>query len=195
MPSFLVAGRSAPEGENMGKTKFDEFVKGSLSAVCKSISDMTYLYKNPDTGKPTVVPDKHYKSILQEEVVMSMDAVIQAQVLDVVYKSMTNLKDEYPELFNQTLLLMDLGKKPDSLNLNEHIAVKLTAQALVEEEKTQKKKFHLLDKGVLDAYEETKNNEELMQRVIDGGFAAANEEEDADIKAVVVDSKGSKIMN
>ena len=52
---------------------------------------------------------------------------------------------------------MDLGKKPDSLNLNEHIAVKLTAQALVEEEK-QKKKFHLLDKGVLDAYEETKNN-------------------------------------
>ena len=172
----------------MGKTKFDEFVKGSLSAVCKSISDMTYLYKNPDTGKPTVVPDKHYKSILQEEVVMSMDAVIQAQVLDVVYKSMTNLKDEYPELFNQALLLMDLGKKPDSLNLNEHIAVKLTAQALVEEEKTQKKKFHLLDKGVLDAYEETKNNEELMQRVIDGGFAAANEEEDADIKAVVVDS-------
>ena len=179
----------------MGKTKFDEFVKGSLSAVCKSISDMTYLYKNPDTGKPTVVPDKHYKSIVQEEVVMSMDAVIQAQVLDVVYKSMTNLKDEYPELFNQALLLMDLGKKPDSLNLNEHIAVKLTAQALVEEEKTQKKKFHLLDKGVLDAYEETKNNEDLMQRVIDGGFAAANEEEDADIKAVVVDSKGSKIMN
>lgn len=41
----------------------------------------------------------------------------------------------------------------------------------------------------------TKNNEELMQRVIDGGFAAANEDEDADIKAVVVDSKGSKIMN
>lgn len=179
----------------MGKTKFDEFVKGSLSNVCKDISDMTYLYKNPDTGKPTVVPDKHYKSLLQEEVVMSVNEVIQAQMLDVVFKTITNLKDEYPELFNQALLLMDLSKKPDSLNVNEHIAIKLTAQALVDEEKAQKKKFHFLDKGVLDAYEETKNNDLLMQRVIEGGFGAANEESDADIEAVIVDHKGSKIMN
>mgnify|MGYP007097657727 CR=1 FL=1 len=37
---------------------------------------------------------------------------------------------------------MDLNKTPDSLELNEEAALKITATELVESEKTQKKKFH-----------------------------------------------------
>ena len=80
-------------------------------------------------------------------------------------KQMKTLKEEEPILFNETLLLMDLNKTPDSLELNEEAALKITATELVESEKTQKKKFHLVDNAYLDSYEATKNDSELMAQI------------------------------
>lgn len=79
-----------------------------------------------------------------------------------MFKQMKSLKEEEPVLFYETLLLMDMNKTPDSLELNEEAAIKITAQELVEDEKTLKKKFHLVDSEHLDKYEDTKNDSELM---------------------------------
>ena len=85
--------------------------------------------------------------------------------LNIMFKQMKTLKEEEPILFNETLLLMDLNKTPDSLELNEEAALKITATELVESEKTQKKKFHLVDNAYLDSYEATKNDSELMAQI------------------------------
>ena len=60
---------------------------------------------------------------------------------------------------------MDLNKTPDSLELNEEAALKITATELVENEKIQKKKFHLVDNEYLNAYENTKKDSELMAQL------------------------------
>ena len=60
---------------------------------------------------------------------------------------------------------MDLNKTPDSLELNEEAALKITATELVDNEKIQKKKFHLVDNEYLNAYKSKKNDSELMAQL------------------------------
>ena len=115
--------------------------------------------------QPTVVPSKHYKDILDQPVEVLVNDQVKKQFLNIMFKQMKALKDEEPILFNETLLLMDLNKTPDSLELNEEAALKITATELVENEKTQKKKFHLVDNEYLNAYENTKNDSELMAQL------------------------------
>ena len=136
-----------------------------IKEVCENISRMTYAYINPDTKQPTVVPSKHYKDILDQPVEVLVNDQVKKQFLNIMFKQMKALKDEEPILFNETLLLMDLNKTPDSLELNEEAALKITATELVENEKTQKKKFHLVDNEYLNAYESTKNDSELMAQL------------------------------
>lgn len=145
--------------------QFDLFQKMKIKEVCENISRMTYAYINPDTKQPTVVPSKHYKDILDQPVEVLVNDQVKKQFLNIMFKQMKALKDEEPILFNETLLLMDLNKTPDSLELNEEAALKITATELVENEKTQKKKFHLVDNEYLNAYESTKNDSELMAQL------------------------------
>lgn len=145
--------------------QFDLFQKMKIKEVCENISRMTYAYINPDTKQPTVVPSKHYKDILDQPVEVLVNDQVKKQFLNIMFKQMKTLKEEEPILFNETLLLMDLNKTPDSLELNEEAALKITATELVESEKTQKKKFHLVDNAYLDSYEATKNDSELMAQI------------------------------
>lgn len=145
--------------------QFDLFQKMKIKEVCENISRMTYAYINPDTKQPTVVPSKHYKDILDQPVEVLVNDQVKKQFLNIMFKQMKTLKEEEPILFNETLLLMDLNKTPDSLELNEEAALKITATELVEREKTQKKKFHLVDNAYLDSYEATKNDSELMAQI------------------------------
>lgn len=145
--------------------QFDLFQKMKIKEVCENISRMTYAYINPDTKQPTVVPSKHYKDILDQPVEVLVNDQVKKQFLNIMFKQMKTLKEEEPILFNETLLLMDLNKTPDSLELNEEAALKITATELVESEKTQKKKFHLVDNAYLDSYEATKNYSELMAQI------------------------------
>ena len=136
-----------------------------IKEICENISRMTYAYINPDTKQPTVVPSKHYKDILDQPVEVLVNDQVKKQFLNIMFKQMKALKDEELILFNGTLLLMDLNKTPDNLELNEEAALKITATELVENEKAQKKKFHLIDNEYLNAYESTKNDSELMAQL------------------------------
>lgn len=142
--------------------QFDLFQKMKIKEVCDNISRMTYAYINPDTKEPTVVPAKHYKDLLDQPVEVLVNDQVKKQFLNIMFKQMKALKEEEPVLFHETLLLMDLNKTPDSLELNEEIALKITATQLTENEKELKKGFHLLDNEYLSNYEETKNDSELM---------------------------------
>ena len=44
-------------------------------------------------------------------------------------------------------------------------SIKDNSYRIVESEKTQKKKFHLVDNAYLDSYEATKNDSELMAQI------------------------------
>lgn len=127
--------------------QFDLFQKMKIKEVCENISRMTYAYINPDTKQPTVVPSKHYKDILDQPVEVLVNDQVKKQFLNIMFKQMKALKDEEPILFN------------------EEAALKITATELVENEKTQKKKFHLVDNEYLNAYESTKNDSELMAQL------------------------------
>ncbi len=142
--------------------QFDLFQKMKIKEVCDNISRMTYSYINPDTKLPTVVPSKHYKDILDQPVEVLVNDQVKKQFLNIMFKQMKALKEEEPILFNETLLLMDLNKTPDTLDLNEEAALKITATELVESEKSKKKEFHLVDQEYIDSYETTKNDSELM---------------------------------
>ena len=142
--------------------QFDLFVKMKIKELSENISRMTYAYINPDTNQPTVVPAKHYKEILDQPVEVLVNDQVKRQFLNIMFKQMKSLKEEEPVLFYETLLLMDMNKTPDSLELNEEAAIKLTAQKLVEDGKTLKKKFHLIDREHLSSYDEIKNDSELM---------------------------------
>lgn len=107
--------------------QFDLFVKMKLKELCENISRMTYAYINPETNQPTVVPAKHYREILDQPVEVLVNDQVKRQFLNIMFKQMKALKEEEPVLFNETLLLMDLNKTPDSLELNEEAALKLTA--------------------------------------------------------------------
>ncbi|WP_051646965.1 hypothetical protein [Sharpea azabuensis] len=72
------------------------------------------------------------------------------------------IKEEQPVLFYETLVLMDTNKSSNSPGLDEETAIKITAHELIENEKTMKKKFHLIDREHSNKYEDVKNNSELM---------------------------------
>ena len=150
---------------NLNK-QFDVFVKMKVKELCENISRMTYAYINPETEKPTIVPASHYRGILDQPVEVMVHDQVKRQFLNIMFKQMKALKEEEPTLFMQTLLLMDLSKTPDSLDLNEEAALKITANELVNLEKEQKKKFHLLDHEYLASYETTKDNDELMAELV-----------------------------
>ena len=104
--------------------------KDENKEVCENISRMTYAYINPDTKQPTVVPSKHYKDILDQAVEVLVNDQVKKQFLNIMFKQMKTLKEEEPILFNETLLLMDWNKTPDSLELNEEAALKITPKKI-----------------------------------------------------------------
>ena len=119
--------------------QFDVFVKMKITEMSKTIHDMTYTYINPETKKPTDVPAKHYQDILKQPVEVMVEEQVKRQFLNVMFKQLKNLKEEEPHLFYQSLLLMDIGKSPDSLAVNEEVALKMTADYMVNEENKPKK--------------------------------------------------------
>ncbi len=142
--------------------QFDLFQKMKIKEVSENISRMTYAYINPDTNQPTIVPSKHYKDLLDQPVEVLVNDAVKKQFLNIMFKQMKALKEEEPILFNETLLLMDSNKTPDSLELNEEAALKIVATELVEQSKENKKSFHLMDQKHLDSYESIKNDSALM---------------------------------
>lgn len=97
--------------------QFDVFVKMKIKELSENISRMAYVYVNSETHEPTIVPVKHYKDILDQLVEVLIDNQVKKQFLNIIFKQMKSLKEE-PVLFYETLILMDMNKTPDSLELN-----------------------------------------------------------------------------
>lgn len=148
--------------------QFDLFVKMKCKELSENISRMTYAYIQPETQQPTVVPAKHYKDILDQPVEAMIEDTVKRQFLVIMFKQMKSLKEEEPELFYKALMLMDLNKTPDSLDLNEEIALKFSAKDIVEQEKTLKKKFHLIDSKFIHNYEDTRDDADFITKVLAG---------------------------
>lgn len=146
--------------------QFDVFVKMKIKEMCSTISDMTKAYTNPETKKPTEVPPSHYENILKQPVQVMVGDQVKRQFLSIMYKQMKALKEEEPQLFAKTLLLMDLNKTPESLSLDEEVALNITTAQLMNLEKEQKKKFHLLDQQYHEMFTETVNDKDLIANEI-----------------------------
>lgn len=43
------------------RKQYDDFTQMKIKEMCKSISDMTYTYLDPETHLPTKVPASHYE--------------------------------------------------------------------------------------------------------------------------------------
>lgn len=151
--------------------QFDVFVKMKITEMSKTIHDMTYTYINPETKKPTDVPAKHYQDILKQPVEVMVEEQVKRQFLNVMFKQLKNLKEEEPHLFYQSLLLMDIGKSPDSLAVNEEVALKMTSDYMIDEESKPKKKnepkFHISQDSFIKKYNEVKNDDSIMAELFD----------------------------
>ena len=91
--------------------------------------------------------------------------------LNIMFKQLKNLKEEEPHLFYQSLLLMDIGKSPDSLAVNEEVALKMTADYMVDEENKPKKKnepkFHISQDSFIKKYDDIKNDDSIMAELFE----------------------------
>lgn len=151
--------------------QFDVFVKMKMREMCKTIHDMTYTYIDPITNKPTDVPAKHYQDILKQPVEVLVEDQVKRQFLNIMFKQLKNLKDEEPQLFYQSLLLLDIGKAPDALTINEEIALKITADYMIDEENKPKKKnspkFQISNQDYIHKFNEIKNDDSIMKELFD----------------------------
>ena len=146
--------------------QFDLFQKMKLKETCETISKMTYAYVNPTTKEPTVVPSKHYRGILEEPVEALVEDHVKKQFLAIMYKQMKNLKDEEIMLFYQALLLLDIGKSPETLDLNEELALKQVAVNMMENEKRLKKNFHMFDANIIQNFNDLKEDSEFIKEAL-----------------------------
>ncbi|MCW6660007.1 hypothetical protein NHG25_05880 [Aerococcaceae bacterium NML191292] len=94
-------------------TKYiDEFARLTADKMANRISEMTFSYKG------TEVPPKHYKDILQAQVIelMTQDNTVKSILLGAILTQLQALEKENKELFFKALICYDLGIKPDKIN-------------------------------------------------------------------------------
>lgn len=140
------------------RKQYDDFTQMKIKDLCKSISDMTYSYINPETNEPTKVPAMHYEKILEKETENYISEQTSRKFLTIMYEQLASLKKEDEKYFHQALLCIDLGLNPKDLRVSEQIALGFTYSFLDQKQKAEKKDFHLLDEEIVDTYYEGKNN-------------------------------------
>ena len=108
------------------RKQYDDFSQMKMKDMCKSISDMTYKYINPETQEPTKVPAGHYENILNQVTERYMADITSRKFLCIMYEQLTALKKEDEKYFTEALICMDMGINPKDLRINEQIAVSYT---------------------------------------------------------------------
>ena len=148
------------------RKQYDDFTQMKPKEMCKSISDMTYMYLNPETGEPTKVPQENYEKILDQVTEKYVSEATSRQFLSIMYNQLAALKKEDEKYFNQALLCMDLGLNPKDLRVDEQIALECTYDFLNEKQRNEKKEFHLLDSEIVNSYNEAKNDPTLQAQIV-----------------------------
>lgn len=160
------------------RKQYDEFIQMKQKDMCKSISDMTFTYINPDTQEPTRVPPSHYEKILDQVVEKYMDEYTSRQFLTIMYNQLNALKKEDEKYFKQALLCLDVGINPKDLRMDEQLALALTYDYMDDKQKTEKKNFHLLNQDIVDTYNKSKENPIKKFRIMEGSREIEEIEDD-----------------
>ena len=150
----------------MMQKNYDDFTKMKPKEMSKTISDMTYNYINPETNMPTIVPASHYEKILnrvREEVIAEETKRI---FLNTIYTQLKSLRDEEPKYFQQAMLCLDMGINPKDLRNDDLIALLLTSDAVDQMRDEQKKNFHMLDKNIVNTFNNFKDDRSLHAQII-----------------------------
>lgn len=148
------------------QTQYDDFSKMKAGPMSKAISDMTYAYLDPETGKPTKVPAKHYEKILNKVKEQYIADITRHTFLNTMYVQLKSLRDEEPKYFQKALLCLDMNLKPSDLRVDEQIALQYTQDALEEKQKMDKKNYHIIDQSIIDYFECAKNDVELQSEAV-----------------------------
>lgn len=148
------------------RKQYDDFTQMKLKEMCKSISDMTYTYINPDTKEPTKVPSTHYEKILDQVKEQYMGEITSRQFLTIMYNQLNALKKEDEKYFQQALLCIDMGINPKDLRIDEQIAISYTHNYMDDKQKAEKKNFHLLSQDIVDTFNESKENPLIQAQAI-----------------------------
>ena len=126
------------------RKQYDDFTQMKIKEMCKSISDMTYTYLDPETHLPTKVPASHYEKILDQVKEQYMGEITSKQFLTIMYNQLTALKKEDDKYFQQALLCMDLGINPKDMRVDEQLALSMTYDFIYEKQKNMKKIIKLI---------------------------------------------------
>ena len=148
------------------RKQYDDFSQMKMKDMCKSISDMTYKYINPETQEPTKVPAGHYENILNQVTERYMADITSRKFLCIMYEQLTALKKEDEKYFTEALICMDMGINPKDLRINEQIALEYTNSYVEDTKQAKKKDYHFLSGRIVDAYEDSKNNPRLQSEIV-----------------------------
>lgn len=148
------------------RKQYDDFTQLKLKDMCKTISDMTYRYINPDTDEPTKVPPTHYEKILDQVTEKYMADITTQKFLSIMYDQLVALKKEDEKYFNQALLCIDMGVNPKDLKTADRIALMYTNDFIEERQKEDKKNFHFLSDDIVDTYNISKNDPSIQAETI-----------------------------
>ena len=166
------------------RKQYDDFTQMKLKEMCKSISDMTYTYLDPETQLPTKVPASHYEKILDQVKEQYMGEITSRQFLTIMYNQLTALKKEDDKYFQQALLCMDLGINPKDMRVDEQLALSMTYDFIYDRQKNMKKDYHFLDTEVINAFKETKDNPVIQAQAIRMTTDYEESQEQTDIQKV-----------
>ena len=150
--------------------QFDTFQKMKIKEACKAIEDMTFSFINPVTNEPTYVPAKHYEEILGKTVEQFLDQNLKIEMLNNVYKQLEFLKKEYEGDFIKSLICLDMGIKPSDLSAVQTIALDTTYDYVLEQQKQQKRNFHMLGNEYVDKYKNSLTDKELHAEYLRNRF-------------------------
>lgn len=123
------------------KKYIDEFCKLPAEKMAQKMEDMTFLYNE------TKVPKKHYKDLLQKEIIelLATEDTMQLVLLNAVLNQLQSLKKESPKLFLKALICMDLNLKVDTLSVE---SVQILEQVVAHNEKRKT----LLDEEIIQSF-------------------------------------------
>lgn len=123
------------------KKYIDEFCKLPADKMAQKMEDMTFLYNE------TKVPKKHYKDLLQKEIIelLATEDTMQLVLLNAVLNQLQSLKKESPKLFLKALICIDLNLKADTLSVE---SVQILEQVVAHNEKRKT----LLDEEIIQSF-------------------------------------------
>lgn len=132
------------------KKYIDEFCKLPADKMAQKMEDMTFLYNE------TKVPKKHYKDLLQKEIIelLATEDTMQLVLLNAVLNQLQSLKKESPKLFLKALICMDLNLKVDTLSVE---SVQILEQVVAHNEKRKT----LLDEEIIQSFKNLQKGESI----------------------------------